>query len=211
VSVRLDFIHKFIPATKLNNKITLLLLHGTGGNEDDLIPLASELAPGSSILSPRGKVLENGMPRFFRRFAEGIFDVEDLKNRTNELSGFIKAAASRYGFDPNSIVGVGYSNGANIGTSLLFLHPGVLHGAVLFRPMVPLVPEKQPDLTDNPVYVSAGVTDPIVARSETEKLVKMLREYGADVTLSWVNTGHALVGQEVQDAKVWLGRTVARP
>jgi len=211
VSVRLDFIHKFIPATKLNNKITLLLLHGTGGNEDDLIPLASELAPGSSILSPRGKVLENGMPRFFRRFAEGIFDVEDLKNRTNELSGFIKAASSRYGFDPNSIVGVGYSNGANIGTSLLFLHPGVLHGAVLFRPMVPLVPEKQPDLTGNPVYVSAGVTDPIVARSETEKLVKMLREYGADVTLSWVNTGHALVGQEVQDAKVWLGRTVARP
>ena len=211
MSVRLDFIHKFIPATKLNNKITLLLLHGTGGNEDDLIPLASELAPGSSILSPRGKVLENGMPRFFRRFAEGIFDVEDLKNRTNELSGFIKAASSRYGFDPNSIVGVGYSNGANIGTSLLFLHPGVLHGAVLFRPMVPLVPEKQPDLTDNPVYVSAGVTDPIVARSETEKLVKMLREYGADVTLSWVNTGHALVGQEVQDAKVWLGRTVARP
>jgi len=209
VSVRLGFIHKFVPATKSNNKITLLLLHGTGGNEDDLIPLASELSPGSSMLSPRGKVLENGMPRFFRRFAEGIFDVEDLKYRTNELADFIKAASSRYGFDPNSIVGVGYSNGANIGASLLFLHPGILHGAVLFRPMVPFVPEKQPDLTGNPVYVSAGVTDSIVARSETEKLVKMLREYRADVTLSWVETGHALAGRELQDAVVWFGRTFA--
>lgn len=207
MSSRLDFIHKFVPATKPNYKITLLLLHGTGGNEDDLIPLASELSPGSSILSPRGKVLENGMPRFFRRFAEGIFDVEDLKYRTNELAGFIKRASSHYGFTRNSIVGVGYSNGANIGVSLLFLHPGILRGAVLFRPMVPLVPEKQPDLASNPVYVSAGVTDPIVARNETERLVKMLREYRADVTLNWVNTGHALAGREVQDARVWFGRT----
>ena len=137
MSARLDFIHKWVPATRPNNNITLLLLHGTGGNEDDLIPLGSELSPGSSMLSPRGKVLENGMPRFFRRFAEGVFDVEDLKYRTNELAGFIEAASSRYGFDQNSIVGVGYSNGANIGASLLLLHPGVLRGAVLFRPMVP--------------------------------------------------------------------------
>ena len=209
MSARLDFIHKWVPATRSNNGITLLLLHGTGGNEDDLIPLASELSPGSSMLSPRGKVLENGMPRFFRRFAEGIFDVEDLKYRTNELAGFIKTASSRYGFDLNSIVGVGYSNGANIGASLLLLHPGVLRGVILFRSMMPLVPEKQPDLAGKPVYVSAGVTDPIVARSETERLVKMLREYRADVTLSWVNTGHALAGLEVQDAKVWLGRKFA--
>jgi predicted esterase len=207
VSARLDFIHKWVPATRPNNNITLLLLHGTGGNEDDLIPLGSEISPGSSILSPRGKVLENGMPRFFRRFAEGVFDVEDLKYRTNELAGFIEAASSRYGFNQNSIVGVGYSNGANIGASLLLLHPRVLRGAILFRPMVPLVPERQPDLADNPVYVSAGVTDQIVARSETERLVTMLREYGADVTLSWVNTGHALAGREVQDVKVWFGRT----
>jgi predicted esterase len=209
VSTRLDFIHKFVPATEPNNTLTLLLLHGTGGNEDDLIPLGSELSPGSSILSPRGKVLEDGMSRFFRRFAEGIFDVEDLKYRTNELAGFIKMASSHYGFAANSIVGVGYSNGANIGASLLFLHPGVLRGAVLFRPMVPLVPEKQPDLAGNPVYVSAGVKDPIVARNETERLVKMLREYGADVTLSWVDTGHALAGPEVQDARVWFGRKFA--
>ena len=209
MSARLDFIHKFVPATKPNNALTLLLLHGTGGNEDDLIPLGSELSPGSSILSPRGKVLESGMPCFFRLFAEGIFDVEDLKYRTNQLAGFIKMASSHYGFASNSIVGVGYSNGANIGTSLLFLHPRVLRGAVLFRPMVPLVPEKQPDLAGNPVYVSAGVKDPIVARNETERLVKILREYGADVTLSWVNTGHALAGPEVQDAKVWFDREFA--
>ena len=149
------------------------------------------------------------MPRFFRRFADGIFDVEDLKYRTNQLAGFIKMASSHYGFASNSIVGVGYSNGANIGTSLLFLHPGVLREAVLFRPMVPLVPEKQPDLAGNPVYVSAGVKDPIVARNETERLVKILREYGADVTLSWVNTGHALAGPEVQDAKVWFDQEFA--
>ena len=209
MSMRLDFVHKFVPATRSNNNITLLMLHGTGGDEDDLIPLASELSPGSSILSPRGKVLENGMPRFFRRFAEGIFDVADLKYRTTELAGFIKMASSRYGFDPNSIVGVGYSNGANIAASLLFLHPGVLRGAVLFRPMVPLVPEKQPDLAGNPLYVSAGLTDPIVARSETERLVKMLREYRADVTLNWVNTGHALAAREIQDAKIWFDRTFA--
>jgi len=209
VSARLDFIHKWVPATRPNNNITLLLLHGTGGNEDDLIPIASELSPGSSMLSPRGKVLENGMPRFFRRFAEGIFDVEDLKYRTNELAGFIKTASSRYGFDQNSIVGVGYSNGANIGASLLLLQPRVLRGAILFRPMVPLVPEKQPDLTGTPVYISAGVTDPIVARSETERLVKMLREYRANVTLNWVNTGHALAGREVQDAKIWFDQKFA--
>ncbi len=203
VSAKLDFIHKFVPATNSNNKITLLLLHGTGGDEDDLIPLANELLPGSSVLSPRGKVLENGMPRFFRRFAEGVFDVEDLKYRTNELADFIKAASSHYGFDP-SIVAVGYSNGANIAASILLLHPGVVHGAVLFRPMVPLVPEKQPDLTGNQVYVSAGSTDSIVARSEPEKLVKMLRGYGANVTLSWVDTGHSLVAREVQDAKIWF-------
>ncbi len=209
MSARLDFIHKWVPATRPTNKITLLLLHGTGGNEDVLFPLASEISPGSSMLSPRGKVLENGMPRFFRRFAEGIFDVEDLKYRTNELAGFIKTASSHYGFAQNLIVGVGYSNGANIGASLLLLHPGVLRGAVLFRPMVPLVPEKQPDLAGNPVYISAGMTDPIVARSETERLVKTLREYRADVTLNWVNTGHALAGREVQDAKIWFGQKFA--
>ncbi|HYW00481.1 MAG TPA: alpha/beta hydrolase [Candidatus Acidoferrum sp.] len=209
MSARLNFIHKWVPATRPNNNLTLLLLHGTGGNEDDLIPLGSELSPGSSMLSPRGNVLENGMPRFFRRFAEGVFDVEDLKYRTNELAGFIEAASSRYGLNQNSIVGVGYSNGANIGASLLLLHPGVLRGAVLFRPMVPVVPEKQPDLAGNPVYISAGMTDPIVARRETERLVKMFREYRADVTLNWVNTGHSLAEREVQDAKVWFDQTFA--
>jgi len=207
MSAKLGFIHKFIPATKSSNAMTLLLLHGTGGNEDDLIPLASEISPGAALLSPRGKVLENGMPRFFRRLAEGVFDLKDLHYRTDELANFVKEASSHYGFDPDSIVAVGYSNGANIAVSILLLCPGILHGAVLFRPMVPLVPGKQPDLSDNQIYISAGLTDSIVARKETEELVKILRKCGAKVTLSWAQAGHAIVRREIRDARIWINET----
>jgi phospholipase/carboxylesterase/glyoxalase family protein len=207
LSAKINFIHKFVPATNPDNRITLLLLHGTGGNENDLIPLASQLSPGSSVISPRGKVLENGMPRYFRRFAEGVFDIEDLKHRTDELADFVKSAASHYGFNPKTVVCIGYSNGANIGVSLLLLHPSVLRGGILFRPMVPLVPESTPNLSAKPLYISAGLTDPIVTRNETERLARMLREYGAAVTLSYVQSGHAITDPEVQDAANWLQRT----
>src|SRR6187401_91570 len=144
MKLRPDFIHEFLPG---NSSRTLLLLHGTGGNERDLISLGRELDPNAALLSPRGKVLENGMPRFFRRLAEGVFDLEDLKYRTNELADFVIAAAQHYGFASDNVVAVGYSNGANIAASILLLRPQVLSAAVLFRAMVPVIPDKLPDLS----------------------------------------------------------------
>src|SRR5438034_3494007 len=151
-----DFIHEFVPGA--SNR-TLLLLHGTGGNERDLIPLGRELDPRASLLSPRGKVLENGMPRFFRRLAEGVFDLEDLRNRTNGLADFVASAAEHYGFAGDKLVAVGYSNGANIAASMLLLRPEVLSAAVLFRAMVPLIPETQPNLHSVNVWIGAGSYD----------------------------------------------------
>src|SRR5437868_10510748 len=150
-----EFIHVYRPPATPGGPI-LLLLHGTGGNENDLVPLAEVLLPGAGILSPRGKVLENGMPRFFRRLAEGVFDVEDLKLRTHELADFVTAAAERYDIDGKRIVAVGYSNGANIAASVLLVCPGIFSAAILFRAMVPLIPESQPDLSSTRVWIGAG-------------------------------------------------------
>src|ERR687897_835814 len=145
-SSELGFIHQFVSAAGRSDHITLLLLHGTGGNEQDLIPLGQELYPTAALLSPRGKVLESGMPRFFRRLAEGVFDIEDLKFRTHELADFVEKSSKVYGFDLRYMVSVGYSNGANIASSLLLLRPEVILSAVLFRAMVPFMPEKVPNL-----------------------------------------------------------------
>src|SRR6266516_5232029 len=163
----LDFIHEFVPGS---SKRALLLLHGTGGNERDLIPLGRELAPNAALLSPRGKILENGMPRFFRRLAEGVFDTEDLKKRTNELADFVAAAAKHYKLAVDQIVAVGYSNGANIVASILLLRPEILHAAILFRAMVPLVPYNLPDLSSVRVWIGAGDQDPIIPASEAQGL-----------------------------------------
>src|SRR5213079_1286001 len=146
-----DFIYEFVPRS---SKRTLLLLHGTGGNERDLIPLGHDLDPNASLLSPRGKVLENGMPRFFRRLAEGVFDLEDLQKRTHELADFVVSAAAHYKIDINGVVAVGYSNGANIAASLLLLRPEILSAAILFRAMVPLIPEKPPDLGSKSIFMT---------------------------------------------------------
>jgi phospholipase/carboxylesterase len=196
-----DFIHEFVPGS--SNR-TLLLLHGTGGNERDLIPLGRELDPRAVLLSPRGKVLENGMPRFFRRLAEGVFDLEDLKIRTNELADFVLAAAQHYGFASDNVTAVGYSNGANVAASMLLLRPEILRGAVLFRAMVPLVPENLPDLSSVHVWIGAGSEDPIIPTSETQRLVELLRSAGADVTLLFFNAGHGLTNTEVETAGRWL-------
>lgn len=160
----LDFIHRFISANSKAKKssLTLLLLHGTGGTEHDLIPLGNELTPDASILSVRGKVLENGMPRFFRRLEEGVFDLEDLKMRTDELADFILKSSSIYDFDLKRLVAVGYSNGANIGASVLLRRPEVLAGAILFRAMVPFVPDVLPDLSKKFIILLEGMRDPIV-------------------------------------------------
>ena len=196
-----DFIHEFISGS--SNR-TLLLLHGTGGNERDLIPLGRELDPTAALLSPRGKVLENGMPRFFRRLAEGVFDLEDLKNRTNELADFVAAAAQHYGFAADKVVAVGYSNGANIAASMLLLRPEILSAAILFRAMVPLVPETQPNLSSVRVWIGAGTDDPIIPTSETKRLAELLRKAGADVTIRHFPAGHELTPADVEAAREWL-------
>ena len=197
----LDFVHEFVPGS---SKRTLLILHGTGGNEHDLIPLGREIDPTAAILSPRGKVLENGMPRFFRRLAEGIFDEEDLKRRTHELADFVGAAAQHYEFVADKIVAVGYSNGANIAASFLLLRPETLRTAILFRAMVPLVPENLPDLSSARVWIGAGNQDPIIPTSETQRLVELLRGARAEVTIRFVNAGHGLTNAEVETASLWL-------
>ena len=196
-----DFIHEFVPG---QSSRTLLLLHGTGGNERDLIPLGRELDPTTALLSPRGKVLENGMPRFFRRLAEGVFDLQDLKNRTNELADFVAAAAQHYGFAADKVVAAGYSNGANIAASLLLLRPEILSAAILFRTMVPLVPDKQPKLSSMRVWIGAGTDDPIIPTSETKRLAELLRSAGADVTMRHFQAGHGLTVVDVESAREWL-------
>ena len=202
----LTFLHRFVPSEPPIGPTTLLLLHGTGGDENDLIPLGKALAPGAALLSPRGKVLENGMPRFFRRLALGVFDEQDLKSRTHELASFITESAASYGLDADKIFAVGYSNGANIASSLLLLHPGLLKGAVLFHPMVPFVPEVVPDLPNVPIFIGAARHDEIVPPEETERLATLLRNCRADVTLHWEPGGHGLGPGEVEAARRWLAR-----
>ena len=197
-----DFIHDFVPGSSSR---TLLLLHGTGGNERDLIPLGRELDPNAALLSPRGKVLENAMPRFFRRFAEGVFDLEDLKYRTNELADFVTAAGEHFGFSSDNVVAVGYSNGANIAASMLLLRPEILGAAILFRAMVPLVPDKLPELSSVHVWIGAGDQDPIVPASETKSLAELLRRAGADVTIRFAKAGHGLTNDDLEAARHWLG------
>ena len=196
-----DFVHKFVAG---KSKRTLLLLHGTGGNERDLLPLGRELDADASLLSPRGKTLENGMPRFFRRLAEGVFDLEDLKKRTHELADFVTSVAQHYELDDKKIVAVGYSNGANIAASMLLLRPEILSAAILFRAMVPLAPEKQPDLSSRSVFISAGSFDPIVPASNTKELAESLRTAGADVTIRFLQSGHELTTADVDLAREWL-------
>jgi phospholipase/carboxylesterase len=214
---QLGFIYRFIPSNKSSTAgiteqeikgkasyATLLLLHGTGGNEEDLIPMGQQIAPYAAILSVRGKVLENGMPRFFRRLAEGIFDIEDLKFRTNELADFVEQASKTYDFDLQHLIAVGYSNGANIAASMLLLRPEILSSAILFRAMVPLVPETLPDLTNKHIFMSSGLYDPIVSKQEAENLFGLFKNAGAKVSLMWQESGHELTMEEIQKAKEWL-------
>lgn len=218
---QLGFSHRFVPSssdavsadtkqketTTRDNKpksLTLLLLHGTGGNEDDLIPVGQILSSSASLLSPRGKVLEHGMPRFFRRLAEGVFDLDDLKFRTAELAKFVSDASSHYSFDLGKTIAVGFSNGANIAASLLLLNPQVIAGAVLFRPMLPFVPKPLPDLSEKKVVILSGQYDPIVSREQAESLFSLLENAGAKVEMQWQASGHELTQNDVQVAQKWL-------
>jgi phospholipase/carboxylesterase len=203
------FVHRFDPA-KEPGAPTLILLHGTGGDENDLLPLGRMLDERAALLSPRGKVLENGMPRFFRRLSMGVFDEEDLVNRTHELASFVEEAASEYGLDPKRLFAVGFSNGANIAASLLLLHPELLAGAVLLRAMTPFELETLPDLSGTPVYLAAGRSDQMIPPESTERLAELLRGAGAEVTLDWQPGGHGIGRAEVEAARAWLAGVIPR-
>ncbi|MCK9857848.1 alpha/beta hydrolase [Paenibacillus sp. ATY16] len=181
----------------------LVLFHGTGGTEHDLLPLAAAFSPESSVLSIRGNVSENGMARYFRRIAEGVFDLEDLVFRTKELNDFLDQAAEEYGFDRNNLVAVGYSNGANIAGSLLFHYKDSLRGAILHHPMVPIRGLELPDLSGVPVFIGAGENDPICSPEETNELEGLLGGAGATVDVHWERFGHQLTRSEVAAAAAW--------
>jgi phospholipase/carboxylesterase len=184
-------------------KPTFLLLHGTGGNELDLLPLAGRIDDEASVLSVRGNVLENGMHRFFRRLAEGVFDIEDLIFRTKELNEFLDEAAEKYGFDRDNIIAIGYSNGANIAASLLFHYQNAIKGAILHHPMVPSKGMDLPDLSGKNVFIAAGTNDPICSPMESAELESLLKNANAKVDLHWENRGHQLTMEEVEAAAKW--------
>jgi phospholipase/carboxylesterase len=198
----LSFIHRFEPGT--STAAPLLLLHGTGGNENDLLALGKTLAPDRSLLSPRGKVLENGMPRFFRRLAEGVFDEPDVIKRAHELAAFIVQAGESY--KQAKPIAVGFSNGANIAAAILLLRPEVLSGAILLRAMVPLAKPPQADLAQKPVLIISGASDPIIPASNANLLAAMLKNAHADVQHLTLPTGHNLTQNDVTLASQWLNR-----
>lgn len=199
----LGFVHRFVPA-ETPGRTPLLLLHGTGGNENDLIPLGLQLSPGAALLSPRGKVNENGAPRFFRRRAEGVFDLEDLKVRTDELADFVGAARSKYELEKP--IAVGFSNGANIAWSLLFNRPETLKGGILIRAMLPFDPPSLPDLGGFPVLMLSGAADAIVPAETRDRLADALRRAGADLQYDVLPASHQLTRQDLTLAAEWLQR-----
>lgn len=194
-------IHKFVPGSQ---PLTLLLLHGTGGDENDLLSLGQALAPTANLLSPRGSVLEAGMPRFFRRLAPGIFDTEDLRERTHELAEFIEQAALTYGLAKDLIVAVGYSNGANIAASLVLMYPGVLRAAALLHAMLTLDDSEPSNLDGLPVLLTAGEQDEMVPAESTARLAQQLRDAGAEVRMELSPGGHGLTRDEMRILGEWL-------
>lgn len=209
VSEALGFTHRWEP--RAGSDRTLLLLHGTGGDENDLIPLGDLIDPGANLLSPRGQVLEHGMPRFFRRLAEGVFDLDDLRVRTQGLADFVEAAARRYAFPTEGVTAVGFSNGANIAAAMLLLRPGLVRQAILLRAMVPLEPSPLPALAGTRVFLAAGMQDPIIPPSNTERLAELLRSAGAEVALHWSPVGHQLTRADVDAARAWRAPSADAP
>ena len=195
------FIHRF---ERGQSSRTLLLLHGTGGTEDDMLPLGRRMDPSAALLSPRGKVLENGAPRFFRRFGEGVFDEEDVKRRAHELAQFVETAATQYGINLNQVVAIGYSNGANIAAAMLLLDLAKFRAAILLRAMPPLSSPDVPSLAGYRVLISVGGADQIVPAAEGKRLADILRWAGADATVEVQDAGHNLVLNDIAVAQRWL-------
>ena len=200
-----SFVHRFLPAPSSSDAApTVLALHGTGGTENDLIPLAQSLWPTASVLAVRGRISENGAARFFRRIAEGVFDLENLHAETQSLADFVAHCAANYGFDPKNVWALGYSNGANIAASLLLSRPETLKGAILLRAMTPFQPQQMPDLAEKSIFLAAGRFDPLVPLPNIENLAALFRNAGADVTLRLENASHGLIGHEIDEARHFL-------
>jgi phospholipase/carboxylesterase len=206
----LGFIHRFLPAEDSSHDETLVVLHGTGGDENDLIGIGQAIAPGAAIVSPRGNVLEAGAPRFFKRLAEGVFDPKEVRSRAEDLARFIRSAVVTYRLDPSRVFALGYSNGANIASTVMLVEPGILQGAILFRPMLVYEPSEKSDLTGSAVFISAGRMDPIVPVASVERLAGLFESAQAEVTLKWQLAGHHLVPSEVREAADWLALRRAR-
>ena len=210
MSAPCGFVHRFVPSPSGSKDLVLLLLHGTGGNEEDLLPLGRELSKDACLLSPRGKVLENGAPRFFRRLAEGVFDLEDVRIRAAELAAFVDCALEEYSLDGARVVAVGYSNGANIAAVTMLLHPGRIHAAALLRAMVVLEPSPAPGLMGSSVLISSGIMDPIVPASHVQRLADIFRATGALVEVKEQQASHGLVRSDIFDCAEWLARIAQR-
>jgi predicted esterase len=204
----LELVHRFTPGTGANGRTTLLLLHGTGGDENDLVPLGESLLPGAAILSPRGAVSERGAPRFFKRLAEGVFDLEDLALRTQQMMRFVNGAISTYHIDSSRLIAVGFSNGANIAASVMLTGPRLFSHAILFRAMVPFEPKKPAALGGMPVLLSSGEWDPIATPDEARRLQSLLTAADAVTTINFYNAGHELTRDDVLDAAHWISATV---
>ena len=201
----LNYIHTFVPAPSNSSRpVTLLLLHGTGGDENSLLSLGNDLCPGAALLGLRGKVLENGMPPSFRRFTEA--GIGDIRSRTEELAQFIRAASERYGFSTRRLVVVGHSDGANLAASLILLHPHYLAGAVLFRVMVPSLPDLIRDFSNLFIFIGAATLDPLIPADQASELAAIFKSGGAKVAISWHEGGRELGEDDIQAARNWLAR-----
>ena len=199
------FQHLYRPATGVA-RYSLLLLHGTGGDEHDMVPLAQAILPGAELISPRGQVIESGAPRFFRRFAEGVLDVEDWRERSEALADFVASLCSQHGIAQNTLLAVGYSNGANIAQGLLLLRPEVLGGAILFRPMFITDDVPAHDLIGRPILLLGGSHDPITPPEDLVRITQQLKQRGAHVTAKSVQASHGLVQDDIVLARQWLNR-----
>jgi predicted esterase len=197
------FVHEFIPAEPGAPPFTLLLLHGTGGDEQGMIPLGKEVGSGVAMLSPLGRDVENGQRRFCRCPAEGPAELAGLQTRVDELAGFLQAAGRRYDFDPAAVVAMGYSNGAVMAASMLLLRPRAFKGALMFRPLVPLAPQVLPRLQKLPVFIAGGRQDVITPPEAASELAELLEASGADVTLRWQDAEHRINLAELRAAAEW--------
>ncbi len=211
-----DFRHVYVPAEpSAVHAETIVALHGTGGNEHDLIPVVRQISPSAAIISPRGKVLENGMPRFFKRLAEGVFDEKDVRHNAHDLSDFLTVASRRHGQPEKGLIALGYSNGANMAAAIMLLRTEVFSGAILFRPMMPLKMERLPDLTCQSILITTGRFDRVIPSAETQRLIRTLKKAGASVEVVDTDAGHELTAADIEAARAWLanghGRACATP